>query len=124
MSLKETRYSVATDLQEAGLTAHVVVPPKVVPPCVVIEPANPYVTEDETFSKAGFKTHLDLFVMVPNATVQTMTDNLDDLIEEVVNQLGEWQVGGISLVLYEQGESRWFAARVPITKYFNLGGNN
>lgn len=124
MSLRETRHSVATDLSEAGILAHVVVPQKVVPPCVVIEPSNPYVTEDETFSTTAFKAHMDLFVIVPNATVQKMTDDLDDLIEVVINQLGEWRVGGVSLVLYEQGDTRWFAARVPITRNFNLGGNN
>ena len=122
MSLRETRHQVATDISESGVPAFAVVPGKLVPPCVVVEPSNPYVEEDSTFSKTAFKANLDVFVLTPNATVQKMTDDLDDLIEAVINQLGEWQIGGVSLVLYEHGDSRWFAARVPISKNFELGG--
>lgn len=125
MSLMETRQSVATDLQEAGINAYTHSTRRVNPPCAIVLLDEPYVeTPDVQAFNSEFKVNLVVYALVANATIDTMVNKLDDLIEMVIFNLGEWTVGGIQVDYWTVGENVYFGARIPITNTFNLGGNN
>lgn len=90
MSLKTTRAALAAQLEaETGVTAHDHVPDSIEPPCLVIAPADGYVSGGQTFGEQ--LVQLDVWVLVElGGDNEATTDNLDDLIETVVGSLGEW----------------------------------
>ena len=48
----DAREAIVTALQAAGLTAYGYGPPTLVPPCVIVEPTEPWITPDRVGGKA------------------------------------------------------------------------
>lgn len=63
------------------------IPESLVPPCVVIGPADPWLADGEVFGDA--EINYELTVIVPNATNQVMRDQLFSVIEILYPALRE-----------------------------------
>lgn len=92
MSLTSARADLAALLEPSGLTVDDHVPDLVSPPCVVIEPGDPYITYGDTFDPDEITVCLDVYVLVDliPAAAEEMALELDEAIRKVYPLLGEW----------------------------------
>ena len=64
------------------------VPPKPVPPCFIISPGSPYVSQGQAFT--DFTTNFEVVILAGSATNETETDKLDELITNAIDALETW----------------------------------
>ena len=73
---------------------------RVAPPCVVLEPADPWIqtSPDTPYGQAEFRYIAQ--VIAPSGTVEHVADMLDALVEEVISSAlsapGEWHLESVS----------------------------
>lgn len=75
----------ALDLQNAGLDVVDYIPGRVTPPVVIIRSGSPYLTNASIGHE--FILGLELLVVAQTADNEKATEDLDQLIEDVVNAL-------------------------------------
>lgn len=125
MRLSEVAASVAEDLQAAGLKTSDFVPPKVVPPLVIIGTGDPYVEEGKTYNQSEFVVHLELFCVTGTATNSAATTALNEMIETVIFNLGDWTIDGVSApYMASANDAQYLTARVSITKTITIGDDS
>lgn len=73
-----------TDLADAGLNVLEYVPERITPPIVIVNSASPYI---ETAEFGEYTLGLELVLVASTATNKKATENLDQLIEDVLNAL-------------------------------------
>lgn len=129
MELTEARVSVVEDLQNVGLTVKDHVPAKVVPPLVIIGTGDPYLEESETFrgynqNGSDFVVRLELFVITGTATNSAATKTLDEMIQKVIFNLGEWKIDGVSApYMATANDAVYLTSRISISNTITIGGN-
>lgn len=72
------------ELTEAGLNVVEYVPERITPPIVIVNSANPYL---ETAEFGEWNLGLELVLVAATATNKKATENLDQLIEDVLNAI-------------------------------------
>lgn len=123
MNLSEAATSVADDLKEVGLKVSDFVPAKVVPPLVIIGTGDPYVEADNTFGRESFVVHLELFCVTGTATNSAATKSLNEMIEKVIFNLGDWSIEGVSApYMATAGDSQFLTSRISIQNTIEIGG--
>ena len=126
MRLSEVAASVAEDLTGAGLKTTDHVPAKVVPPVVIISTGDPYVEQenDSTFSGDTFVVHLELYLVVGTATNSAATNALNEMIEKVIFNLGDWHIDSVTPpFMAPHNDSVYLSAKVSITNTITIGEN-
>lgn len=117
-TLPEFRAELRAALTGAGLTAYEHLPPQLHPPVVLIEPADPYITDGSTEHGYGFHVvSFDLHVITRKGTGQTQTTELDELIQTVITATDEtWDLGDVARPYRLQvGSTFYLASRVTVT---------
>ncbi|MEV0890312.1 hypothetical protein [Promicromonospora sp. NPDC050262] len=85
---------------EQPVTVHPRQPSRVTPPCVILTPADPWMdtTEDLPYGAAWFRYTAQ--VIVPNGTLEAVSDDLDSLVGSVIlaalSAPGEWHMDSVS----------------------------
>lgn len=117
-TLAEIRTDLEAALTGAGLTAHDHLPPQIHPPVVLIEPADPYITDGS--AEHGYGVHVvshDLHVITRKGTGQTQTTELDELIQTVITATdARWDMGDTARPYRLQvGSTTYLASRVTVS---------
>jgi hypothetical protein len=117
-SIADVRDELATALEGSGHTVYAYPPPTVIPPAVVIVPAQPYL-DPETIGSAGtrFAIRFELICAVAAIDNQAQLDNLEQLTVAVIQSLPNGvAVDAIDRPTVEQvGPSNLLTTRVPVT---------
>lgn len=124
MRLSEIATLLADDLREAGLVTKDHVPAKVVPPVVIISTGDPYIEETDTFDQTEFKVNMELYLVTGTATNSAATVAINEMIEKVIFNLGDWDIAYVSPpFMGEANGNMYLSARIRITNTFTIGGN-
>jgi len=124
MRLSEVASTLASELQEAGLVTKDHVPAKVVPPVVIISTGDQYVEETETYDRSELKVNMELYLVTGTATNSAATVALNEMIEKVIFNLGDWNIDYVGPpFMGEANGNMYLSARIRITNTFTIGGN-
>jgi hypothetical protein len=117
-TIAEVRDALAQALEGTGYTVYAYPPPTVIPPAVVIVPAQPYL-DFETIGSAGTRmaVRFELIVAVAAIDNQAQLDNLEQITIAVVQALPNGTaLEAIDRPTVEQvGPSSLLTVRVPVT---------
>lgn len=123
MSLTDVRLQVVEDLESAGLVVEDHVPERVTPPLVLISTGEPYLEEADSFNNTEFVCHLELFLVAETATNSAATKALDQMIETVILNLGDWTIDSVGAPsMYNANDSVYLGSRVSISNTITLEG--
>ena len=121
MKLSDIAASVANDLKSVGLKVSDSVPAKVVPPLVIIGTGDPYVEQGGTFG-SDFLVHLELFLVTGTATNSAATAALNNMIQTVIYNLGDWEIKGVSApYMATANDSYYLTSKISITNTIEIG---
>lgn len=126
-TLAELRDDVVQVLHDGGLD-HVYghLPERVTPPVVLLEPSDPYVTDEPEQVPAGcFQVAYDLLVTGPTARAEKQTRDLDELIQQVLAALdapgSQWGVSTVAQpFVLTVGSASYLATRITVTTITRL----
>jgi hypothetical protein len=79
--INDAKVQFKTDLVNAGLNVLEYVPERITPPIVIVNAASPYI---ETAEFGEYTLGLELVLVASTATNKKATENLDQLIEDVL----------------------------------------
>jgi len=79
--INDAKVQFKTDLVAAGLNVLEYVPERITPPIVIVNAASPYI---ETAEFGEYTLSLELVLVASTATNKKATENLDQLIEDVL----------------------------------------
>jgi hypothetical protein len=79
--INDAKVQFKTDLMAAGLNVLEYVPERITPPIVIVNAASPYI---ETAQFGEYNLSLELVLVASTATNKKATENLDQLIEDVL----------------------------------------
>lgn len=79
--INDAKVQFKTDLASAGLNVLEYVPERITPPIVIVNAASPYI---ETAQFGEYTLGLELVLVASTATNKKATENLDQLIEDVL----------------------------------------
>jgi hypothetical protein len=79
--INDAKVQFKTDLVAAGLNVLEYVPERITPPIVIVNAASPYI---ETAQFGEYTLSLELVLVASTATNKKATENLDQLIEDVL----------------------------------------
>jgi hypothetical protein len=82
--INDAKVQFKEDLADAGLKVLEYVPERITPPIVIVNAASPYI---QTAEFGEFNMSLELVLVASNATNKKATENLDQLIEDVLNAI-------------------------------------
>ena len=83
--IAEARTALAGILTSAGLRVSPFVPDRITPPLAVLEPSGDWVVSGETF--ASFRVGFDVTLIVQTAANETVSSNLDDLVDSTLDAI-------------------------------------
>lgn len=94
MSLTEQRTALATTLTAAtDLLCHASVPEDVEPPCLVLQPADPYLAKSDTYDRTEYEVALECWLIVRLDSNDQAATDLDQLLEDVATGLpSDWHL--------------------------------
>lgn len=102
------------------------VPEKPVPLCAIIEPDSDYITVYETQYSAYYASNWKVLILVPFATNQTETENLDDKLENLIPAIWEYTTATKLTVnkpfIQEVNGARYLATNINIS--IDIEGGN
>jgi len=79
--INDAKVQFKTDLEAAGLNVLEYVPERITPPIVILNAASPYI---QTAEFGEYTLGLELVLVASTATNKKATENLDQLIEDVL----------------------------------------
>ena len=79
--INDAKVQFKTDLVAAGLNVLEYVPERITPPIIIVNAASPYI---ETAQFGEYTLSLELVLVASTATNKKATENLDQLIEDVL----------------------------------------
>lgn len=82
--INDAKVQFKEDLSDAGLNVLEYVPERITPPIVIVNAASPYI---QTAEFGEFTLSLELVLVASTATNKKATENLDQLIEDVLNAI-------------------------------------
>lgn len=124
MSLAERLPALRDDLvaalQAAGLTVYGYLPSRVQPPVVIVEPADPYLTDELDYLPSGsWQVAYDLHLIVESAIEpETRSRDLDELIGQALDalDLSDWGAATVARpYLLDVAGERFPATVVTVT---------
>jgi len=122
MRLNEVAASVAEDLRSVDLKVADTVPAKITPPLVIIGTGDPYVEMGGTYAKE-FVVSLELFLVVGTGTNATAVTALNEMIEKVIFNLGEWDIDSVSApYMASANDAQYLTSRVQIKNTIEIEG--
>lgn len=84
-NLSEARQQLATALETTGYTSLSHVPTSIVPPCLIVQAGDPYLSTDETtFDQAELLATVELFVLSDLQANDQAADDLDTMLTKVL----------------------------------------
>ena len=87
-TLTAQRVELAQVLTEAtGHTCHDSVPEAPEPPCLVLQPADPYLTKTELYDRSEYEVALECWLIVRLDSNAQAADDLDSLLDAVASGL-------------------------------------
>ena len=92
--LKSARAELSLQLSSIGegqVYLHIPARPNAL--CFVISPGAPYVEDGETFT--DFRVRFEVLILSGVATNETETDNLDDYIVKVIDNVETWNIEAV-----------------------------
>lgn len=123
LDLAAIRDELKTALTASGLTVHDHLPNQLHPPLVLIEPDDPYITdEDDDIPYGSVAVNWVAHVITKQATPETQTVALDDLIVQTLYAAPDgWNIGptGRPYVL-TNGQNQWLSTRINLSTQANL----
>lgn len=98
VTLASLRADAVAALTAAGFKAEDYVAERVTPPCVVVVPGEPYLTEPDgqTVPFGHLTVHLDVLVVAGRGTNRATAAWLDDAIPRVIDALDDLDVTAVS----------------------------
>jgi hypothetical protein len=113
--LKAARQEIRMELATLGEgQVYEFVPPKPVPPCFIISPGSPYVSQGPSF--CDFTTKFEVVVLAGSATNETETDKLDDLITNAIDALETWFIEEVETpTTFDINNNLFLGAKLRIT---------
>ena len=121
MNLSEVAAQVADDLRSVDLKVSDYVPAKVVPPLVIIGTGDPYVEQGGTFGN-DFVVHLELFIVTGTAINSVATTALNNMIQKVIYNLGDWEIESVSApYMATANDAQYLTSRVAIKNTITIG---
>lgn len=119
-ALAGARAGLIEALTTAGLSNYDYLPPQIHPPVVLIEPADPYLQDAETFG--GFIVTFDLYVITRRGTGQTQTQELDELLVKTVEAVSDgWDLAEVGRPYSLQvASTRYLTATVTVQTEIRL----
>jgi len=122
--LAGVRADLKARLGQTGRRAFDHVPEKVVPPAYVLEPAESYVAESDTFDPAEMRANVGVFVLVGNRlTSSKAVAELDRMLEDalVVLDPAVWTLAGVGRPdLFSTADWSLYGVRLSLTTTFHL----
>lgn len=120
--LTAVRNELTEQLEAAGFKVMGHVPSQITPPLIIIGAGDPYVEETDTgYSRSQMVVNLEVWLIAGQATNAKQTQTLDSMIEEVVLNLGEWTLAGVSAPSqYQVNQSLYLACQMAVSNQFNL----
>jgi hypothetical protein len=103
--INDAKVQFKNDLVSAGLNVLAYVPERITPPIVIVNAASPYV---QTAEFGEYNLGLELVLVASTATNKKATENLDQLIEDVLLAL----------------EPLTYARLISVNQPYNLQTNN
>jgi hypothetical protein len=88
--ITDARAQLKTDLVTAGLNVVDFIPARITPPVILINAGSPYLEPKSLANQ--YTLNLELVLVSQNATNEMATQNLDELIEEVLNAIPAYAV--------------------------------
>lgn len=117
-----TRAEFALALTEAGLDVKAFVPERVIPPVVIMNAGSPYLAPANLSN--DYQLNLDLTLVANQATNETATETLDQLIQDVVLAIEPLNYAAFTDVskpfMLSANNADYLAATLTINLYINL----
>lgn len=121
--LKALRDELAAALAPSDLAypAHPAVPDAIEPPCLVIQPADDYLSDAQTFGEP-YSVALDVFCFVPLQSNGQAADDLDAMVAHVATHLpGGWGLDKVGRPgPFAVGEHVFHALPITVSTYTHL----
>lgn len=118
--LKPLLTEVKAELQEAGINSFDYLPERLNPPVAIVSPGEPFVEEGDTFTT--FKVTLDVVLVAGKATNVVSTDQLYDLIDTAIFNLGDWKVSTVQRPYQLEANGAYYlATTLTISKFTEIG---
>ena len=117
-----TRAEFALALTEAGLDVKAYVPERVIPPVVIMNAGSPYLSPANLSN--DYQLNLDLTLVANQATNETATETLDQLIQDVILAIEPLNYAVFTDVskpfMLSANNADYLAATLTINLYINL----
>lgn len=72
---------------EVALKVHAHVPEDLEPPCIALQPADPYLTAEDTFDEDEWDLNVEIYCLVELKSNEQAFDDLDSLLADVITLL-------------------------------------
>lgn len=123
-TLADLRTDLTDALRDGGLDAHGHLPERIQPPVVLVEPGEPYLTDEPDHVPAGhLQVAYDLHVIGRQATAAEQTRRMDDLITTALDALDttQWAPGDVARpYTLTVGSASYLATRITVTTIARL----
>ena len=121
MRLSEVSASVGDSLRSADLKVSDFVPAKIVPPLVIIGTGDPYLEEAGTFADEVI-VYLELFCVVGTSTNSAATAALNDMIQTVLFNVGDWDIVRVSApYVATANDAYYLTSKIEIKNNIGIG---
>lgn len=127
MNLAEVRAELESAIILGGISkVYKYVPEKPQPLCAVIEPQSNFITVYENQYDADYESNWKVLIIVPFATNETETENLDDTLETLIPSMWEYTSATKLAVdkpfILEVNNARFLATNINIS--IDITGGN
>lgn len=124
-AIQAVRRALAGSLRDAGFRVYDHVPESLSPPCVVLQAADPYVTQGETFGD-DWEINLAVFAMVKSGSNERQFNDLDDMLSKLLphfeGDTGEpWSVEVSAPISWTVNNNDFLGCRIAASNHFQLG---
>ena len=118
--LATERHNITLALTQAmDVEVHSFIPGRPTPPCIVIEPGGPYLEEGETY--CDFNVRHSLILLADNATNETATQLLDQMICECIDALDKWNIESVDQPSqFEINNNVFLGTRIDVVRQTEL----
>lgn len=122
-ALLDATVALASDLESEDYPTWHFVPPAFEPPGIILQPGDPYLSDEEVTFRNEYGLHLQAWLAVPLEDNDQATADLDALLSHFLDVLAEteWAVDHIAAPgPFTQGTWTAHGVRVEISRYINL----
>lgn len=118
INLVALREELTTSLEAGGLTVYDHLPDQLHPPVVLIEPGDPYLTDEDPDIPYGHtQVNWTAHVIAKAGTAATQSIDLDELIVKTLYAMPDgWDIGTTSIpYTLTNGQRSWLATRINVS---------